>query len=436
MARGLFAGHHIGDRLSFIDGPLKDRDFVLKSHELCDDIRSLTKKYVSEGYKVAGLWLRPHKRVEKKEDIVDSSGRIIVLEGRPDCIVLVYGESKYESCGPSCFGMRYSNCPELYPIKPQDLGLDDEVERSRDEILKTVVGKILSLDMDKSMKGYLCSLVGYYAGDESPALLKFITDIYSDKLDGFPVSQIQKNFGEVIAPLAILSRNNNLFEDIGLGHKDKICYPKSKTEKMVDFYIMKSGVRYYFSSKSGTEISNTVKPVNIVPTVESDPYLFNKYKNRLEYKVMEILHRESAVDGPMEAALLLKDKIRRFSRINEEVVLDWKSKSEKKGSKWEYTEMYKDLVDDLGCDPSFGSILYAVEKMIERSSKDGRVLDYTSLFSEVAGSRVNYISLESISSNGLPNFKVSHAYFPKVKLRTKNSTDRIGFDKIGIQVIT
>jgi hypothetical protein len=437
MARGLFAGHHIGDKLSFVDGPMKDREFVLKSHDLCEDIHSTMNSLVKEGCEIAGLWLGPHKRVETKEEIRDiSTGRIIMLESDSPCAVVVYGTNKYDSCGPGGFGMRYSNCPELYPLKPQDLGLDQEREHTRKDVMKTVVPHIVDSDMDKSLKGYLCALISYYVGDESEGLSEFISEIYSDKLDGFPVSQIQKNFGEVIAPLAILSKKGSLFEDIGLSHEDKVCYPKSKTQDMVDFYIMKSGVRYYFSSKSGNKVSNTVKPGNIVPAVEKDPYLLRKYGGKLEYSVMSALHNNSAVDGPIEAGYLLRDKVRRLASITTEVVDDWKSKSASKGQSWEMSDLYSDLVDSLGCEPTFGSILYHIEKWVAKSSKKGRVLDYTSLFSEVAGSRINYISLDSIGADGIPKFKVSHAYFPEVELRTKNSKERIGFDKIGIQVIT
>ena len=286
MARGLFAGHHIGDSLSFIDGPLKDKKFVLRSHDLYDDVRPKIREMMGVGYRIACLWVRPNKKVESKKEIVEQCGRVLVLEGEPNCLVVIYGHNRYDTNGPSSFGMRYSNCPEMYPIKPQDLGMDDGLERCREEIKKIVVKKISEIDSDKSLKGYLSALTCYYANDEPLQLKKFIKEIYADKLDGLPVSQIQKNFGEVLAPLAILSKSNDLFSDIGLDKRDKICYPTSKTEDMVDFYIIKNGVRYYFSSKSGVSVSNTIKPSNIVPSVESDEYLTKKYKGRLEYKVM------------------------------------------------------------------------------------------------------------------------------------------------------
>ena len=442
--RGLFTGHHVGDDIVFTSGEYANKgSWNIASHEVYADIHAAVDNFQSQGYEIASSWTGPDNEIEDLSKVKSvKSGRIIVLNGKPNLLIVIYSTSAMGGVSPRRFNIRYAASTESLDLKPQALGIKDQ-EYNMDQLADAVVNALYDRnDIDPALAGYLELMIEYYWNNEMSSIAQEIKDEYGDMLSKFPMGQIKKNFGEIIGPFAILNSNSNLFKSMKFTTKDKIYFPLRGNEPLVDFYLVKGGKKIPFSAKSGKSTTNVVKSADVVPMIDSNSDFSRKYGRSIEVQVLRDLNDNTGVDGPMVAAYNLRNSIPAFKKISAQMLNHWTTNSARKGATWRYDpKLYDDYVRGIGLDPkkkpSFGEILYYTETNICSASKGDRaILNYSELFDEVVGGAVNYINLLNIGKSGLPEWRTSEGGGSRVILRTKNGTTRIATDKLGLQILS
>lgn len=444
-ASGLFGGEgkHIGDDVVFIEGPYKGKgSWTVASFDIYNDVFSAEQDFLKQGYEVASRWKTADQQLADNAKLDNfKSGRIVVLEGDPKLLVIIYSST---NGSPGKFGMGYSTSTESMNIKPQSLGIQ-ETPYDVDTLVQLVVDNLDERDdLSPAVVEYLVDLLEYYWNGRPSNIANKIKKEHVPALKEMgprTIGQISKNFGEILGPIAITHKGSDLFSNMKITTKDKILFPIRGNEPLVDFYILKGGKKIPFSAKSGKSTTNTVKPNDVIRLMDADPAAKKKWGDSPEAKVLNDLHNNSGVDGPIVAAFNIKDSVKEFKKITKELVNHWLSNSSKYGKNWKYVpEIYDNFVTAIGLSatgrskPTFGEILYKVETIICKESVNG-ILEYTEMFNDVIGPAVNYINLMKIdTSTGLPEWATSEGGEDSVKLRTKNGNTRIARDKIGIQI--
>jgi len=442
--RGLFTGHHVGDDIVFTSGERANKgSWNIASHDVYNDLQAAIDNFVNSGYEVYSSWTGPDSEIENLDSVKNvKKGRIIVLNGDPNLLVVIYNGSSMTGVSPRRFNMRYAASTESLDLKPQALGIKDQ-EYNMDQLADAVVNALYDRnDIDSALAGYLELMIEYYWNNEMSSIAQEIKSDYGDMLSKFPMGQIKKNFGEIVGPFAILNNKSNLFKSMKFNTRDKIYFPLRGNEPLVDFYIIKGGKKIPFSAKSGKSTTNVVKPTDVISMIDSNSAFGRKYGRSIEVQVLRALNDNTGVDGPMVAAYEMRNSIREFKKITAEMLNHWRTNSARKGATWRYDpELYDDFVKDIGLNPkkrpSFGEILYYTETFICKASKGDRaILNYSELFDEVVGGAVNYINLLNIGKDGLPQWHTSEGGNSRVILRTKNGINRIALDKIGLQILS
>ncbi|NCV50240.1 MAG: hypothetical protein EBW46_11190, partial [Rhodobacterales bacterium] len=126
-------------------------------------------------------------------------------------------------------------------------------------------------DLAGPIKGYLTEIVHYWSGDY--AAKTRASKLYARISNDIPVNDINKDFGEVLGPLAVLKHNILA----GTGHErdvnatSGIYIPARPNEPLMDYKVGSVVI----SAKSGTT-TNTVKPNDILGLLAKNPALHRK----------------------------------------------------------------------------------------------------------------------------------------------------------------
>ena len=264
-------------------------------------------------------------------------------------------------------------------------------------------------DLDGPLKGYLTEVVHYWSGDFSAKTRA--GKIYLRIKNDIPVNDINKDFGEVLGPLAVLKHNllNGTGYERLVNATSGVYIPARPNEPLMDYKVGKVVI----SAKSGVT-TNTVKANDILGLLGKNPALLRKYQRTNEWQVLNILSANSAKEGPVAAArFLLGNKFNSWVKNN--VYL--------KAKKGNYTDF---------------ELMYECEKYIQNESKTGS-LNYTKLFADAIKGNVIYVKYELddtgvgkfetiVSDDVLKSNRGSRPY-----LRSKNGYTRAS-DKMGIQI--
>ena len=262
-------------------------------------------------------------------------------------------------------------------------------------------------DLDGPLKSYLRLLVEYWSGTAAAGAK--IKKLYPAIKDIIPINDINKDFGEVLGPLAVIKHNILA----GTGHKvnatSPIFIPVRPNEPLMDYKVG----TVVISAKSGVT-TNTVKPPDILGLLAKDAAKKRLYANTKEYKILEILAANSIKQGAVEAArYLLGNKFNNWVSNNTYL----------KNKKGKYTEL---------------ELMYECEKYLQNESKIGS-LNFTKLFADAIKGSVVYVKY-SIDSSGIGKFEtivaqdvMKSATGTRPFLRTKNGYTRAA-DKLGIQI--
>lgn len=262
-------------------------------------------------------------------------------------------------------------------------------------------------DLDGPLKSYLRLLVEYWSG--TAAAGPKVKTLFPTIKDRIPINDINKDFGEVLGPLAVLKHNILA----NTGHKvtaaSTIFIPVRPNEPLMDYKVGDVVI----SAKSGMT-TNTVKPPDIIGLLAKKTALVTKYKNTKEYKILEILAANSTKAGPVEAArYMLGNKFENWVNTNAYL----------KTKKGKHTEL---------------ELMYECEKYLQTETKTG-TLNYTKLFADAIKGNVVYVKF-SIDGTGIGKFEtivaadvIKAASGSRPFLRTKNGYTRAA-DKLGIQI--
>jgi len=258
-------------------------------------------------------------------------------------------------------------------------------------------------DLDGPLKGYLTELVHYWSGDN--AAKGRAAKLYGHIANDIPIGDINKDFGEVLGPLAVLKHNvlagTGFEKDINA--TSGIYIPARPNEPLMDYKVGPVVI----SAKSG-KTTNTVKPIDILNLLLKRPAVNRKYVNTKEYEVLAILNTHPAKTGSIYVMQMLLGK-----KFNSWVSSNVTLKALKK-----YTD---------------ADLAYECEKYIQAQSKTGS-LDYTNLFADAIKGNVVYVKFE-LDATGVGKFetivaadikKAATGARPWLRSKGKNSGEKLG----------
>lgn len=222
--------------------------------------------------------------------------------------------------------------------------------------------------------------------------------------EGITLNTINNDFGEVLGPLAIVSRGL-----LPIDVKTAVVnIPGRSNEPLLDYKITDSKREYKISAKSGTT-TNTLKPGDVVNLIKNDDFLKKKWGKSLQYKVLEILNDGSTKQGPIDAAMYLKDN------------------GYEKNFSWLKTATYTE------------QIRQKCEDTIVQISKE--LIDFTEIFSDSTTSKIFYVKFKIVPLGTIEwqfvetarDKKEEKKSSKRVVFRSKNFVGRAK-DKLGFQV--
>lgn len=309
-------------------------------------------------------------------------------------------------------------------LKPQAFGIE-ELKYSLSAYVKLILEQIEERkDLIGELKLFLTELTLQTHKSGSVNKIKEAYD------RGFPINEINKDFGEVLGPIVILGRQKLLKQKkINFDASSRIFVPSRPNEPLMDYGIIHKGKTFIISAKSGTT-TNTVKAADIIMLLQKDKQVFNKHKNTLQFKVLEAISNGSTVGGPVLAGSVLAKKYREFQGLT---VKGSQSITKREYNRIEFENFIQNNKLMKGKNPPTAlELAYAIEKLIVNVSR--HKLDFTDIFSDAVHGQVTYVKFE-LDATGTPKWSVSMSEdFSKkrVVLRTKNGNTRSA-DKIGIQ---
>lgn len=361
--------------------------------------------------------------IKRAGNAYDEDGKatsVILAEGTP---VLVLSMKAYDSkphirvkIGGTARTVRFKFDDLVKPgnkasastsLKPQAFGVVGpafQLQAYKAKLLDTIESRT---DLDGPLKSYLRLLVEYWSGTAAAGAK--IKKLYPTVKDIIPINDINKDFGEVLGPLACIKHNILA----GTGHvvtaTSSIYIPVRPNEPLMDYKVG----NVVISAKSGTT-TNTVKPADLLGLLQKHLPLVAKWNRSREYQVLKLLVDNPALHGPVAAAKTLMG-----IKFN-----DWiKNNAYFKGKKGKYTD---------------NELMYECEKYLQNESKTGS-LNFTKLFADAIKGSVVYVKFE-IDSTGIGTFKtivaqdvLKSATGTRPYLRTKNGYTRSA-DKMGIQI--
>lgn len=311
-------------------------------------------------------------------------------------------------------------------LKPQAFGVKDK-KYTLTEYIKIVTDSLDERkDLTPAAKTYLSALFGYCSGSVPKA---DVSKIYTKVKSDLPLNDINKDFGEVLGPVAAYTFQLLKTKKITLPKTMEVYVPERPNEPLMDYGIYDRSKQYVISAKSGTS-TNTVKPGDILGLLEKNPNKVKKWQNTKEYKLLKQLSDNSILLGPIKAVAAMYPKL-----ISESVA----QKADPKKFEIAGFASFINQNDYLKSkkQPTLNEIMYECEKLIQKETKDGE-LNMNAIFSDAIQEQVLYIKFE-LDSVGLPKWGViasddiSATQYGRVFLRTKNGYTRAS-DRMGIQV--
>ena len=314
-------------------------------------------------------------------------------------------------------------------LKPQAFGIRDDVNYT----IKNYIDQLREsleerTDLRPEIKVYLDELITITeSGRETTSALSTLASKFSTKL---PVADINKDFGEVIGPIAIFKKK--ILEQKGIkvsAVSDKIFVPSRPNEPLLDYAIIKNRKQLAISAKSG-KTTNTVKPADIMMLLAKNKATETKWKRTIQYQVFEAITNGNTISGPIMAGAVLASKYKEFRGLDMKTA---KTVSKNTSEKDVKTLFFDYLTHTEVPKVNILSVAYSVEKKIEQLSKTP-ALDFSKIFSDAIENEVIYVKFV-LSSQGIPKYEVyvsDDFRTKKVSMRTKNGYTRSA-DKMGIQ---
>lgn len=312
-------------------------------------------------------------------------------------------------------------------LKPQAFSVKDK-KYTLLEYKKLVSNSIEERsDLSGAAKTYLTALFDYCAGGKTSK--SELADIFSLNKTDLPLNDINKDFGEVLGPVAIFASQLLKQKGIRLFSTMQIYVPERPNEPLMDYAIIAKNKQYIISAKSGTT-TNVVKPKDILELIGKNPSKVKKWKATAQYSVLEILANNSTLLGPIKAV----------AALNPDLIK--KSAADKLTNSLNDTSAFSDFISQneylsAKTRVTVNELMYECEKLIQKETKTGS-LNMNGIFSDAIEEQVLYVKFE-LDSRGLPTWEViasddiAGPSYGRVYLRSKNGYTRAS-DRMGIQV--
>jgi len=309
----------------------------------------------------------------------------------------------------------------LVNLKPQAFGLAG-TEYNISSYITSLKNSIKTRpDIVGDLKEYLLALVDFSITNSR--------DFSGIDISSLPMSDIIKDFGEVIGPIHCIKRGLSEY-NIGVSSSSRIFIPVAPNEPLLDYYIITSSNNRIKVSAKAKGTSNTLKVNDLVPPILNNPILFRKYSDDLEFNVMRTIYENSMVSGPIKACGILgiigqnavssvssePAQIPDIKLFNNLIQKDSRLKNEKK--------------------ISTKQISFLCEKEIINYSKQAlKSNKFTNIVRDVLKNEIYFVKLSI--SNGIPTFLVQatsgESSINNLTFRTKNGYDSKS-DKLGFRL--
>jgi hypothetical protein len=314
-------------------------------------------------------------------------------------------------------------------LKPQAFGIQEK-KYSIADYKKNILDSIESRqDLNPALKTYLSLLVDYHSGGTTTT--SQISKLFAASKQSIPINDVNKDFGEVIGPLACIKKQLFKTKKILFSTAAQVWMPLRPNEPLMDYSIIDKDKSYIISAKSG-ETTNTVKPKDILMLIDKNEISKKKWKDTKEYKILKVLDEETALVGPIKAVAILNPDLIKIEDI--------KITSKTEFNKQTFDKFSKENVYlKTKVSPTLNEIMYECEKMLQKESKEGS-LNYNTIFSDAIQNQVMYVKFE-LDATGVGSWQIitsddiksSNEKHTRLSFRTKNGYTRAG-DKLGIQV--
>lgn len=316
-------------------------------------------------------------------------------------------------------------------LKPQTFNVG-ETKYTFSTYRKTVLESIEeNKRLNGNLKTYLFSLFDHYSGGSTSQ--QQVKNIFDNIKDEIPINDINKDFGEVLGPVAIIQKGLLKTKKILLDKGSvRIYVPSRPNEPLMDYGLIKDDIQYIISAKSG-KTTNVVKPSDILSLLAKNPKKINKWKKTKEYILLQILSENSIMLGPIKGISMLHPELIDQDAIN----------SISSPNKYDINKFKKFIDSNMYLKqkkmPTLNEIMYECEKMLQNETKNGP-LKMNEIFSDAIENTVIYVKFQINMSSGVGDWDViasddirkinEHGI---VYLRTKNGYTRAS-DRMGIQV--
>ena len=312
-------------------------------------------------------------------------------------------------------------------LKPQAFGVRDKKYTLAE--YKKVVSDFIEdrTDLQAPVKAYLAALFDYCAGGKTDK--STLTKIFNANKSDLPLNDINKDFGEVLGPVAIYASQLLKVKKIAIPSSMMIYVPERPNEPLMDYGIYVGNKQYVISAKSGTT-TNVVKPGDIIGLLQKNPKKVTKWKDKTEYKLLEMLANNSILLGAIKAVAAAKPTLISEKAANGIVGTTYDQVAFSKFIK--ENPYLKDKTK-----PTLNEIMYECEKIIQKETKEGS-LNMNAIFADAIEEQVLYVKFE-LDSVGIPVWDVIASddirgpTQGRVYLRSKNGYTRAS-DRMGIQV--
>lgn len=296
---------------------------------------------------------------------------------------------------------------------------------------KTVVSNAIEErnDLSGETKAFLSALFDYWSGGKTTSAQ--VKSLYDKLKSDIPINDINKDFGEVIGPVACYTKQLLKTKNINLSTATRVYMPLRPNEPLMDYSLIDGQCQYVISAKSGTT-TNVVKPGDIIDLINKNPEKKRALENTKEYKLLEMLSQKSILEGGIYAV----------SAAFPEKISEAAAKSIDKTARTYDKALFANFISNndylkMQKEPTLNQIMYECEKMIQAETKTGS-LNMNSIFSAAIEEQVIYIKYE-LDQTGIGKFGVIASddivatSYGRVYLRTKNGYTRAA-DRMGIQV--
>lgn len=292
-----------------------------------------------------------------------------------------------------------SNIDDLISLKPKDLNIVNKNYKLHNYV-QEVKSSLKSIS-NGEISYFLTNIVDHFYKDKELSVSMFTADDFDITL---PKNNIITEFGEVITPIGLISKN--------LISKGLISIPSSTHNPLYDLSIGNNLI-----SVKSTSTTNTVKPKDIISLLN------NKWKDDILYKSLEILSNNSAKNGPFEYVKFMSNHYSEFSGFDD--INNIKNKIE--------PFIHSSLKNN---DITESVIRYYTEYYIKKVTKDS--INYTPLFYEAVKDNITYAYFDLKLNNKIANVSLSIVDLDNIKriyLKSKNDSKNRCSDKLGFHFI-